>query len=50
VTLGVVVGLFASIVLSEAGDVISKAALWIGIGAGFVVAVILWIRARQGAP
>ncbi|MEA2528208.1 MAG: hypothetical protein QOF73_5435, partial [Thermomicrobiales bacterium] len=50
VTLGVVVGLFASIVLSEAGDVVSKAALWIGIGAGFVVAVILWIRARQGAP
>jgi hypothetical protein len=46
---GVVVGLFASIVLSNAGDDLSMAALWIGVGGGVVVAAVLWIRAgRRG--
>ena len=48
-TAGVVVGLFASIVLSETSDTVSRAALWIGIGTGLLVAAILWIRARKGA-
>jgi hypothetical protein len=46
-TIGVVVGLFASIALSGAGDGWSKAALWIGVAGGFAVAVALWIRSRQ---
>lgn len=46
-TTGVVVGLFASIVLTGAGDGWSMAALWIGVGGGFVAGAVLWMRARH---
>jgi hypothetical protein len=44
---GVVVGLFASILLSNASDDLSMAALWFGVGGGVVVAAVLWIRASR---
>jgi LPXTG-motif cell wall-anchored protein len=44
-TIGVVVGLFASIVLAQTNDRDSMIALWVGIGGGVVAAVVLWIRA-----
>jgi hypothetical protein len=43
-TIGVIVGMFASIVLSGAGDGVSMAALWIGVGGGIATAVVLWVR------
>jgi hypothetical protein len=43
-TVGVVIGLFASIVLSDAGDGVSKAALWLGVGGGVLAAAVLWVR------
>jgi hypothetical protein len=46
-TIGAVVGLFASIVLAQTSDRASTIALWIGIGGGTVVAVALWIRASR---
>lgn len=47
VTVGVAVGLFASIVLAGRSDGWSKAVLAIGVGGGIVVAAMLWIRARR---
>jgi hypothetical protein len=47
-TIGVVVGLFASIVLSGVGRGVSMAALWAGVGGGAAAAGVLWIRARRG--
>ncbi len=46
-TIGVVVGLFASIVLAQTSERASMVALWGGIGGGVVAAVVLWIRASQ---
>jgi hypothetical protein len=46
-TVGVALGLFASIVLSGAGDGWSKAALWTGVVGGVLAAAVLWMRARR---
>ncbi|HKG26732.1 MAG TPA: hypothetical protein VKB09_13865 [Thermomicrobiales bacterium] len=46
-TIGAVVGLFASIVLSQTSDRASQVALWVGVGGGLVAAVVLWIRAKR---
>ena len=47
-TAGVVVGMLASIVLSGVSDRVSMAALWIGVGGGFVAAIVLWAREARG--
>jgi hypothetical protein len=46
-TIGAVVGLFASIVLAQTSERASTIALWTGIGGGVVVAVVLWIRVSR---
>ena len=43
-TIGVVVGLFASIVLSGVSDGLSMGALWVGVGLGIAAAVVFWVR------
>jgi hypothetical protein len=47
VTIGVVVGLFASIALARTSERASMVALWVGIGSGLVAAIVLWIRASR---
>jgi hypothetical protein len=46
-TIGVVVGLFASIVLAQTSDRASMVVLWVGVAGGVVAAVVLWVRATR---
>jgi hypothetical protein len=40
----VVVGMVASIALSDVSDGVSMAVLWIGVGGGLAAAAVLWVR------